>query len=151
MKCLMITAIRVRIIFQHLIRTFSAPLCDFRAFLKYSAEIVFQLEGKNSSVILQGKCSSNGRHLLCIGTTFESYSPKFLKRRCYSFVTDAMLLCLHLCRGRRPRPELRGFLLGAAHARPSLSQPRGLPEPGAEGVGDGRPSLFGSMQPLKEE
>ena len=54
-------------------------------------------------------------------------------------------------RGGRQRPELRRVLLGAAHAGPSLSQPRWLSESGAEGVGDGWPSLLGQMQPLKEE
>lgn len=57
----------------------------------------------------------------------------------------------YLCRRGRQRPELRGVLLGAAHVGPSLSQPHWLSKFGAEGVGDGRPSLLGQMQPLKEE
>lgn len=56
-----------------------------------------------------------------------------------------------LCRGRRSRPELCRVLLGAAHAGRSLSQPRWVSEFGAEGVGDGWPSLLGQVQPLEEE
>lgn len=34
---------------------FTVSVCDLRAFLKQSAEIVYLLDGKNASVILQGK------------------------------------------------------------------------------------------------
>lgn len=57
----------------------------------------------------------------------------------------------HLFRGGRPRPELRGVVPGAAHVGPSLPKSRGLSEFGAEGVGDGWPSLFGPLQSLEEE
>lgn len=69
---------------------------------------------------------------------------------CCSFV-NVFCCFLHLYRRRRPRPELCGVFLGAAHVGPSLSQPHWLSEFGAEGVGDGWPSLPRQMQPLKEE
>lgn len=61
------------------------------------------------------------------------------------------LFVLYLYRGRRQRPVLCSVLLSAAHVGPSLSQPHRLSEFGAEGLGDGWPSLLGQMQPLKEE
>lgn len=62
----------------------------------------------------------------------------------YSFV-------LHLHRRGRPRPKLCSIRIDAAHVGPSLSQPHWLSEFGAEGVGDGWPSLLGQMQPLEEK
>ena len=59
--------------------------------------------------------------------------------------------CLCVYRGGGQGPELCGGLPGAGDAGPSLPEPGGLPEPGAEGVGDGRPSLPRQVQPLEEE
>lgn len=69
-----------------------------------------------------------------------------------SSLLDSNAFCfLLLYRRRRQRPELRGLLLGAADVGPSLSQPRWVSGSAAEGMGDGRPSLLGQMQPLEEE
>lgn len=89
--------------------------------------------------------NSNHYHVIAIRVSSEVLS---LQTACLSFLVS---LLIYLYRGGRPRPELCSVLLGAAHVGPSLSQPHWLSEFGAEGVGDGWPSLLGQMQPLKEE
>lgn len=121
--------------------------------------MVFHLDGRNVSVILQGKPPSLFYSVIIPYSISLVHHLLFAVKRwlflwkLFFFFTFPVLFffCfLHLHR-RRPRPELCGVFLGAAHVGPSLSQPHWLPEFGAEGVGDGWPSLLRQMQPLKEE
>ena len=70
------------------------------------------------------------------------------------FLSLCVSLCLsplHPSRGGGPGPELCGVVPGADHGGPSLPLAVRVPEPSAEGVGDGRPPLPGPMQSPEEE
>lgn len=145
-------------------------ICGSRAFLKHSAEVVYHLDGKNVSVVLQGKSWPLRWRLL----ESSVWLPLICRLHCLAFLVPVSEHCFpidkaqlrkywavyyifwclwFLCfyRRRRQRPELCHFLLGATDVGPSLPQPHWVSGSGAEGMGDGRPSLLGQMQPFKEE
>lgn len=89
-------------------------------------------------------------HLPVSGYCFPmQYKTEEMWSRLLQILIMPLILCLY--RRRRQRPELCHFLLSAADVGPSLSQPHWISGSGAEGVGDGWPSLLGQMQPFKEE